>query len=150
MTVTMESSEFVGKNYLSNRNSVGNTTNLTQKQMFNISAKLVSEQEEISGLETIGWENHSWKYLFLILFKKESSIFNAQRSTSFLILCCILVRYTRTFHRTMDGNKDWVGYNLLKISETLTESTASQWNLSGIFSQHSIRCSSVKKLNVYF
>ena len=36
-----------------------NTTDLTLKQMFDISTKLVSEQDEISGLETIGWENHS-------------------------------------------------------------------------------------------
>ena len=34
--------------------------------MFDISTRLVSEQDEISGLETIGWENHSWKYLSLI------------------------------------------------------------------------------------
>ena len=44
----------------------------------------------------------------------------------------------------MSGNKDWDGY-----TETLTESTASQWNSSGIFSQDSIRCSSVRKSNVY-
>ena len=44
MTVTMESAVF--------------TTDLTLKQMFDISARLVSEQDEISGLETIGWENH--------------------------------------------------------------------------------------------
>ena len=36
------------------------------KQMFDISARLVSEQDEIYGVETIGWENHSWKYLSLI------------------------------------------------------------------------------------
>ena len=40
-----------------------NTTDLTLKQKFDISTRLVSEQDEISGLETIGWENHSWKYL---------------------------------------------------------------------------------------
>ena len=34
--------------------------------MFDISTRLASEQDEISGLETIGWENHSWKYLSLI------------------------------------------------------------------------------------
>ena len=34
--------------------------------MFNISAKLVSEQDEISGLETIDCENSSWKHLSLI------------------------------------------------------------------------------------
>ena len=34
--------------------------------MFDISTRVVSEQDEISGLETIGWENRSWKYLSLI------------------------------------------------------------------------------------
>ena len=31
-----------------------------------MSTRLESEQNEISRLETIGWENHSWKYLSLI------------------------------------------------------------------------------------
>ena len=54
--VTMESAEFMGKNYQNNCNSIANTTDLTLKQMFNILTKLVSEQDEISGLETIRWE----------------------------------------------------------------------------------------------
>ena len=62
----MESAAFMGKNYLNNCQSIVNTTDLTLKQMFDISTRLVSEQDEISGLETIGWENHSWKYLSLI------------------------------------------------------------------------------------
>ena len=61
MTVTMESAVLMGKNYLNNCQSIANTTDLTLKQMFDISTRLVSEQDEISGLETIGWENHSWK-----------------------------------------------------------------------------------------
>ena len=66
MTVTMESAVFMGKNYQNNCQSIVNTTDLTLKQMFDISARLLSEQDEISGVETIGWENHSWKYLSLI------------------------------------------------------------------------------------
>ena len=66
MTVTMESAVFMGKNYPNNCQSIVNTTDLTLKQMFDISTRLVSEQDEISGLETSGWENHSWKYLSLI------------------------------------------------------------------------------------
>ena len=63
-------------------------TDLTLKQMFDIPSKLVSEQDEMSGLETVGWENHSWKYLSLLV-TTESSIFNARRSTSFSdsVLC---------------------------------------------------------------
>ena len=54
MAVTMNqqySWERISKN---NRNSIVNTEDLTLKQMFDISAKLVTEQDEISGLETIG------------------------------------------------------------------------------------------------
>ena len=35
---------------------------LTMKQMFDISAKLVSEEDEMYGVVTIDWENYSWKY----------------------------------------------------------------------------------------
>ena len=66
MAVTMESAVFMGKNYLNNCQSIVKTTDLTLQQMFDTSAKLVFEEEEISGLETSGWENHSWKYLSLI------------------------------------------------------------------------------------
>ena len=55
MAVTMESAVFMGKNFQNNRNSFVNTADLTLKNMFDISTKLVSEQDEISGLETIGW-----------------------------------------------------------------------------------------------
>ena len=57
MAVTMEPAVFMGKNFQNNRNSIVNTADLTLKQMFDISAKLVTEQDEISGLETIGWKN---------------------------------------------------------------------------------------------
>ena len=47
MTVTMESAVFMGKNYLNNCQSIANTTELTLKLMFDISTRLVSEQDEI-------------------------------------------------------------------------------------------------------
>ena len=47
--------------------SIKNTEDLTMKQMFKISEKLISEQsDEIYGVKTINWENSSWKYLSLI------------------------------------------------------------------------------------
>ena len=47
------------------------------------------------------------------------------------------------------GTKIGSGSNHLRNAETLTESTVGHWNSSGICSQDSIRCSSVKKSNVY-
>ena len=45
--------------------------------MFDTSTRLVSEQDGISGLETIGWENHSRKYLSLI---GDERVINLQRT----------------------------------------------------------------------
>ena len=88
MTVTMESAVLMGKNYLNNCQSIVNTTDLTPKQMFDISTRLVSEQNGISGLETIGWENHSWKYLSLI---GDERVINLQRTKVYVfsdfVLC---------------------------------------------------------------
>ena len=77
MTVTMESAVFIGKNYLNNCRSIANTKDLTLKQMFDISTRLVSEQDETSGVETIGCENHLWKYLSLT---GDERIINLQRT----------------------------------------------------------------------
>ena len=85
----------------------------------------------------------------LWLVMKETSIFSARRSTSFQILYCVLVRYTRTLNRTMHGKAGWDGSNHLRLTEALTESTVSQWNLSGTSSQGSIRCSSATKSKSY-
>ena len=66
MSVTLESALFMGKNYSDNQHSIKNTKDLTMKQMFETSAKLVSEQDEIYGVKTIDWEDYSWKYFSLI------------------------------------------------------------------------------------
>ena len=67
MSSTLQASVFMGKNYSDTWHSIKNIgNNLTMKQLFDISAKLVSELDEIYGVKTIGWENHSWKYLSLI------------------------------------------------------------------------------------
>ena len=149
MSVTLESAVFMGKNYLDNCHSITNTKDLTLKQMFDISAKLVSEQDEIYGVETIGWENHSWKYLSLI---GDERVISLQRTKVYVFsdsVLCLGKIHENSPNQTMHGNKDWDGSKHLRNTETLTELTVSQWNSSGIFSQDSIRCSSVKKSKIY-
>ena len=87
MAVTMESAVFMGKNYLNNCQSIVNTTYLTLKKMFDISTRLVSEQNEISGLETIGWDNHSWKYLSLL---GNERVVNLQRTKVYVFSDSVL------------------------------------------------------------
>ena len=57
-----------GKNYSDNLLSIKNTgNNLTLKQMFDISEKLiVGQSDEIYGVNTINWDDSSWKHLSLI------------------------------------------------------------------------------------
>ena len=67
MTSTLQASVFMGKNYSDTSHSIKNTEDLSMKQMFDISEKLISEQsDEIYGVKTSNWEDSSWKYLSLI------------------------------------------------------------------------------------
>ena len=64
MSSTLKASVFMGKNYSDNLHSIKNTEDLTKKQMFDISAKLMFEQsDEIYRMRTIIWEHSSCKYL---------------------------------------------------------------------------------------
>ena len=102
MAVTMESATFMGKNFQGNQNSIVNTAGLTLKQMFDISAKLVAEQDEISNLETIGWEKHSWKYLSLI---GDERIINLQRAKVYVFSDSVLC--LGKTHQNPDANEAW-------------------------------------------
>ena len=115
MAVTMESAVFIGKNFQDNQNSMVNTADLTLKQMFDISAKLVAEQDEISGLETIGWEKHSWKYLSLI---DDERIINLQRAKVYVFFRFCVVSWkgpsTSEVQRSLEG-QDWMDHNFSKF-----------------------------------
>ena len=102
MAVTMESAVFMGKNFQDNQNSIVNTADLTLKQMFDISAKLVTEQDDISGLETIGWEEHSWKYVSLI---GDETIINLQRAKVYVFSDSVLC--LGRVHQHPESNKAW-------------------------------------------
>ena len=51
MIATMNAATFMGKNFMDNENSIKKSTDLILKKMFDISEKLVSEQEEINYLD---------------------------------------------------------------------------------------------------
>ena len=65
---TLQASVFMGKEYSANLRSIKNTgKDLTMKQMFDISEKLiVGQSDEIYGVNTINWVDSSWKHLSLI------------------------------------------------------------------------------------
>ena len=85
MTATMNAATFSWKkNFMDNENSIKNSTDLTLKKMFDISEKLVSEQEEIHIFcPKIYWTNHSWKQLSLI---GDETVINLQSTKSLRLL----------------------------------------------------------------
>ena len=130
MAATMNAATFMRKNFLDNQNSIMNSTDLTLKKMFDVSAKLVGEQEEIK-------------------VTKPFSFFFAQKSTSSQILCCVLEGFINILSPTKLGKKGSDGSSPTKATETMMESMESRWNSSGTFSKGSPRCSSAVKSQIY-
>ena len=147
MTVTMESAVFMGKNYLNKCQSIADTTDLTLKQMFDISTRLVSEQDEISGLETISWENHSWKYLSLI---GDDRIINLQRTKVYVfsgsVLCLGKILENSQSNDAWEQRLGWLkpSKSYRNLDRIDGEPMEFEWNIS----QDTIRCSSMKMLKV--
>ena len=88
-----------------------NTTDLTLKKMFDISAKLVGEQDEISNVDKIHWERNSWKHLSLI---GDETVINLQRTKVYVfsdsVLCLGRVHSTSGIQRSLE-EKDWMDHN---------------------------------------
>ena len=103
--------------------------------MFDISEKLVTEQDEISGLETIGWENHSWKYLSLI---GDERVINRQRTKVYVFSVSVLC-LGKILENTL-SNDAWdqrLGLGWLKSSQNYRnfdridgEPLDFEWNIS--------------------
>ena len=53
MAATMNAATFMGKNFVEIQNSIMNSRDLTLKHMFDITSKLVSEQDEINNLGNV-------------------------------------------------------------------------------------------------
>ena len=53
MATTLNAATFMGKNFSTIQNFIMNSRDLTLKQMFDITAKLVGDQDEINGSDNI-------------------------------------------------------------------------------------------------
>ena len=79
MSSTLEASVFMGKNHLHHLHSIKNTEDLTVKQIFDISEKMISDQSDgIYGVKTINWEDSSRKYLSLVSDEEVISLSNTK------------------------------------------------------------------------
>ena len=102
MAATLNAATFMGKNFSTIQSFVMNSEDLTLKQMFDITAQLVNNQEEIHGLFKIQWEKDSWKRLSLI---GDETVINLQ-STKVHVLSDSVLCLGRVLQHP-DSNEAW-------------------------------------------
>ena len=132
MSSTLQASVFMWKNYLENVHSITNTgKDLTMQQMYDISEKLtVGQSDDIFGVNTINWDDSSWKHLSLIGGEEVVSLSLAKVYVFFSdsVLCLGRMSQNPLSNVVWEDKLTW-----FKSSSEYRELIVSQWNSSGIF-----------------
>ena len=102
MAATMNAATFMGKNFSTIQSFVKNYEDLMLKQMFDITAKFVSEQDEINNLDNIHWRKNSWRQLSLI---GDETVINLQRTKVYVFSDSVLC--LGRVHQHPQSNKAW-------------------------------------------
>ena len=142
MAKTLNAATFMGKNFMDIQNSIMNSRDPILKHMFDITAKLVGEQEEINNVDKIHWEKHSWKHLSLI---GDETVINLQRAKVYVFSYSVLC--LRRVHQHPQSNKAWIitDKSYRDFDGINGEPTEFEWNIF----QNAPRCSSAVKSQIY-
>ena len=147
MTTTLNAATFMGKNFSSIQSVVKIHESLTLNQMFDVTAQLVNNEEEISCLDKILYGKNSWTRLSLI--NDAVVIFKAQKSMYSQILYCVSAMFFNILNPTKLGRTELRESEPREATEIMMLSTEGRRNSSGTFSQDSQRCSSVIKSAIF-
>ena len=130
MATTLNAATFMGKNFSTIQSVVKNHESLTLKQMFDVTAQLVNNQDEINGLDKILWRKDSWTRLCLI---GDETVINLQRTK-----VCVFSDSVLCFGKVLqhpESNEAWKNRVAGARSETSYydaingESTEFEWNI---------------------
>ena len=120
----MAAATFMGKNFSCIQNSIMNSRDLTSKHMFDVTSKLVSEQDEINNLDNIQWEKNSWTNLSLI---GDEAVINLQSTKVYVfsdsVLC--LGKFFNILNPTKLGRTELQESDPRKATETMVLSVES-------------------------
>ena len=148
MAATLNAAKFMGKNFSTIQSVVKNHESLTLKQMFDVTAQIVNNEEEINCLDKILYQKNSWTQLSLI---SDSVIINLQSTKVYVFSDSVLCLGKVLQHP--ECNEAWknrvAGVAWRKATEIMMESMESRLNSSGTSSQDSQRCSSVMKSAIF-
>ena len=132
MATTLNAATFMGKEFSTIQSFVKNHENLTLKQMFDVTAQLVNNQEEIHVLDKIQWDKNSWKRLSLI---GDETVINLQSTEVYVFSDSVLCLGRVLQHP--DSNEAWknrvTGIQTEKsyrdYDAVNEESTEFEWNI---------------------
>ena len=102
MAATLNAATFMGKNFSTIQSVVKNHESLTLKQMFDVTAQLVNNQEEINCLDKILYGKNSWTRLSLI---DDEIVINLQRTKVYVFSDSVLCLGKVLQHP--DSNEAW-------------------------------------------
>ena len=86
MAITINAATLMGKNFSTIQSVAKNHESLTLQQMFDVTAQLVNNQEEINGLDIV-WGKNSWTRLSLI---DDEIVVNLQRTKVYVFSDSVL------------------------------------------------------------
>ena len=89
MATTLNAATFMGKNFSTIQSVVKNHESLTLKQMFDVTAQIVNNEEEINCLDKILWGKNSWTRLSLT---GDEIVINLQRTKVYVFSDSVLCR----------------------------------------------------------
>ena len=132
MATTLNAATFMGKNFSTIQSVVKNHESLTLKQMFDVTAQLVYNQEEITGLDIILYQKNSWTQLSLI---HEPVVINLQSTNVYVFSDSVLCLGKVLQHP--ESNEAWKNRVAGARAETSYrdyddvsgESTEFEWNI---------------------
>ena len=132
MATTLNAATFMGENFSTIQSVVKNHESLTLKQMFDVTAQLVNNQEEINGLDKILYGKNSWTRLSLI---DDEIVINLQRTKVYVFSDSVLCLGKVLQHP--ESNEAWknrvAGIRSVKSYrdyDAITgESTKFEWNI---------------------
>ena len=132
MATTLYAATFMGKIFSTIQSVVKNHESLTLKQMFDVTAQLVNNQEEVNGLDKILFGKNTWRRLSLI---DDEIVINLQRTKVFAFSDSVLCLGKVLQHH--ESNEAWknrvAGIRSVKSYrdyDAITgESTEFEWNI---------------------
>ena len=148
MATTLNAATFMGKNYSTMQNVVQNEENLTLKQMFDVTAQTIHNEDEIYCLDKVVYQKNSWTQLSLI---NDPVVIGLQSAKVYVFSDSVLCLGKVLQHP--ECNEAWknrvAGVRAERSYRDYDaingESTEFEWNIS----QDSQRCSSVTRSAIF-